>query len=538
MKKKTAHMKYAILGLILIVVLFKAQFLFHSQNFDNAESYYHLKQIENINPNQQNNENLNINSNDTKHNSFGAYHILLGVIYSLTKSIIVLKLIELIAFGLMFYLIYLLARDLTNNYYATAFAIVSVATMPIIFTKPNSILDPTILIIDIFLIVIYLLLKSSIIFNPDIEDSEIKKIFSKLSPKDIKLKFKNSYVYFLIIIIIIAALFSSFTMLLLLQLLLFLIAITIENVAEKQYFKEFSVFATILITEAYLFFNKDTMQALGAKTFSQNYPIQLQQAYLSNFSMTSLFVNIGVATILGGIYGIYYFMDNKGLKERTKVIFHASGIFAIIIAVILKVGNIRFLLITSGIILTICFTGFLNRWINTASKYYKIKKSQNFYWKIVIILMIIGGLSVNYSLANTIKSSTNIADEHNIHILKWVKENTIEDTLVVAPYQYGDIISYFANRKYLAEPRFMSTEMPEQVIKDINNIYTNINSIQVQKTLNKYNATEILILFNEEIKNQYNISKPRFEYDKNCFNIIYEKDNVELYQYKCEDKND
>jgi hypothetical protein len=327
--------------------------MFGSPYFENDQSYEHLKGIENALSETKDNK---IFSNSVNFEGFKAYYIFVFPLAQLIDSGTAAKIVDLLFFAALFYFIFILTRDLTESNFAALASVVLVGVMPLLFIDPNNVIKPEIMILVIILASIYLLLKSSILFESNIKDQEIRRIFRRLDGKRTRKYFKSKYILGLTIVTIISSFFASFTLIIVSQLLVFLVLSYIENYSDKSYFREFTVFFLLIISEVFAFFNRDVLKAQKTDILTGNVPEQLLYQYNLQFSLPAIFALVGIIVVLGGIYSVYYFFNNKKLKEHKKIMFYGCVIFCITLAIIFRVGNPFFLLLLGGLLLSMCLS--------------------------------------------------------------------------------------------------------------------------------------------------------------------------------------
>lgn len=470
---------------------------------------------------------------------FRFYSFAYGLIYEIFSSLQILKFLEIIIFGLIFYLIYLISRDLTKNDYASIFTVILAGTIPMFFYDHQSPLVPENTVILLILSIIYFLLKSSIFFDPSVEDKTIKNIIKTFHSKRTIKYFKNSYILILTFLSIIAAFYNEFILLLVSALLIYLIFSYIENYSEKIYVKEFSIFFILLITESYLFFNREIIEKLKVQSIWGNIPIQITENISFQEKTLMIFILLGIIISLGGIYSIYYFFNEKKLHEHKKIIFYMSAIFSSLLFYFLDIGNKYILITFIGIMFSLCFGAYINRQIIHADRFYKIKLSERSYWLIAYFLIIIAGLSIHYSLIYSLEDNNlNEISSDSLDALTWMKDLP-DNSLIIAPYQYGHAINYIAKKKVVLNSDFIEIENTNFHYKELQDIYTNINSIKVQEILNRYsekNITHIYIYYDDTVGKIYDIEKPFFSYDQHCFKKIYQEKDTSIYSYECDRK--
>ena len=533
---------YVKIALILFILIFLGAktILFTSQPFiEDPGTYQHINAIQNTFQEENAGEILakDIASDD----GLGIYYKIIAALVFLGVPLIgTVITIELLSWAILLLLVYKLAKDVADSRYAGMFAVILTAITPVFFMPPNSRLTPEITIITIILFTTYLLLKSSILFESEKEDKDLKQIFTLLGPgkkKKTKEQYKSYYITLLGFSAIIASLFSPYTLVLVAQLLFFLLISYLEHYKDKAYFREFTTFYLFVSIGFYLFSHQETLRVLKSNALFGNTPYALKTVSEGLFAPSQIFYQIGIIAVLAGIYSIYYYFNNKRLKEQKKIMFHIAGVISAVVPYLFMIGNAYFLLAYTSILLSIIISSFVNRFINHAKTYYKFTFQERTYWLALAIITLSGILSVHYSLAFSIPPVTDPLPQQFVKGSTWINEYGDNRTLVVVPYTFADAAAHFTAKNIIIGNDLISVTDPQRHIRNIDEIYTNINSIATQEILDSYlqqhNLASAYIYFDESIAQTYDISHPGFSYNDECFPPVFQKGNATVYYYQC-----
>lgn len=527
--KYEKYLKIATGIIILAILLLKAQALFTHSEFSDSESYRHLYKIESFFEEEEFSHKLIYQ--ESSFEEFTAYYFIYGTFYKIIPSINTIKTLEILQVALVLILIYYLTKDITENRFAAIFSIAIFVSTPLLFSfNPNS-LSPDLFVINLFLVASYILIKSSILFEQKEDESYIKRIFKKINLGVAKKHFRNQYIFIIVIILIILATMPGHSLIFASTLFVYLIGLTIFNVSSKKYFRELTTFSAVLITGSFFIFHKSRLLALGVKSFTNNVPAQLFQSNNSQFSLFNLFIYLGALTILAAIYGSYFYLNNMKLKESKKVLFFSSAFAVGVLAYLLKLGHIKIITLYLGVTASILIATYASRGIKNAIQNYFVQIKEIVYWTVLCTIVMVGALSLNYSFASTLPQNNLYQDQ--IQSFKLISAD--KPDLVVVPQKIADAAIYFTNGTVIINEEYYKSNNPEKALFEINQIYTNINSIKVQEALNSYGDEydSVFIYFDTTVSNEYNIDSPGFDYDNNCFERKQLTNTTEVYEYEC-----
>ena len=136
-----------------------------------------------------------------------------------------------------------------------------------------------------------------------------------------------------------------------------------------------------------------------------------------------------------------------------------------------------------------------------------------------------------------IRNSQAIPTKEYISGFEWLKENTPEDTTVLAIPEEGNLITYFGQRKNVIDSEYLLVDDAENRYYDVKKVYTVPFRIEALSILEKYNAD--YVIFSKKTKEKFSVD--RIEYiDSDCFGFVFGNKEIEIYKInreKCELKN-
>ena len=146
---------------------------------------------------------------------------------------------------------------------------------------------------------------------------------------------------------------------------------------------------------------------------------------------------------------------------------------------------------------------------------------------LICIVFVLTSILPSISLANrSVEESTkpSLIDD----LIK-IKELTPNDARIGAPINDGHLIAYFAQRKNFGDTNFLFLDDANEVVKDIDELYTTISKIKASEILHKNGIN--YVLFTPNTKEEYSLEGLKFV-DKECFTET-ELWVTTLYKNKC-----
>ena len=190
-------------------------------------------------------------------------------------------------------------------------------------------------------------------------------------------------------------------------------------------------------------------------------------------------------------------------------------LLAVFLLLVLRLINLNIGLAFLGIALTILSAVALARHFIYFRKT-KFYKFENYLTVIIVIAVVILSIIPSYITSKDIIKST-IADEE-FSLFKEIKGKTPPGSTVLAPLEFGHLITYKAKRKNVVDSNFLLAPNPEQRLLDIEDIYTTQFEVKALELLEKY-AVDYIVT-NKKMIEKYNIGEVSYIKDEKCFKEI------------------
>ena len=476
----------AILILIIVLALiFRFYFTFSNENFSSDDSYFHLRLVNHILDKKipLMNDDLSYSGNKIIYPQF--FHYLIALFFfipSYTKIITVLLIISLVV------IVYLIAKKITKDKNAALITAFLASFIPIeIKTNLNQVS------IYAFIIPLILLMFLALI---NLDNKKYFNLFLVLS--------------------FILPLVHPTSLIFILSLFFYIILANTESINISKAKKEAIFFAFFLILLIDFLIYRNVFLQHGLKIIWQNIPNNLFNEYFKDLNVLEVLYLTGILPIILGSLGIYF-----GLKRKNnQIALIASAILAVFLLISLKLLNLSTGVLFLSIFLTITSSLTISKF-NEYLDLTKFRKFKTLFNIIFILLILTLTLVPSYFVA---KSLPNYNKE--IEAFTWIKENTPNDSVILAPLELGNILTYTSERKNVADNNFLLAPNPEERITDINIAYQTFSKIEAFDVIKKYKIN--YILFDDYVKKKYNIERLLYIDDK-CFKEV----RNDIYKVTC-----
>lgn len=301
------------------------------------------------------------------------------------------------------------------------------------------------------------------------------------------------------------------------SILFYLVLSSSESLKVDSNTKEAVLFSFFLILLINFILFKKAFLLYGIGIIQQNIPPQLlAQHFLSPNIFNSLYL-IGIIPLILGSFGVF-----QGVfKQKDKnIILLTSILLTIMLLLLLKLIDLSTGLLFFSISLTLIASVAISRVI----KYLEITRIHR-----IKNLMIAAGifLIIAIVIVPAFFSTSKIITPFEISTLESVARDAAPDATVLAPVSQGHLVSYFTQRKNVADSNFILAPSPQQRLQDIKIAYTTISASKALEIFHKYNIQYIFV--SKEAQRVYGISRPPYLDDETCF----KQRKSTVYEIKC-----
>ncbi|MDI6737289.1 MAG: hypothetical protein QME12_02115 [Nanoarchaeota archaeon] len=483
---------YAILFAIFILVLF-LRLVFASQTpyFSDDSAYYNLRHTEYITENHQPMIFDELSYGGRYVIDSHIFNFLLAGFNSFLPDFAAFKVLPEIFFALMIFIVYAIAKRLTENTTAPLLAALISGFIPIFMANTVNTLSVYSIVLPLIFYQVYCLM--------NIETHRGR--FVILS--------------FLLPII------HPFTAILAISFVLYAILLSIESIKMKKAASEAVIFSVLLVVLLGFIVYKKAFLDFGLYAVLQNVPSALYSSYFQGINIFSLIYNIGIIPLILGAVGIIF-----GIAwEKSDSAFLLSGlVLADFLLLFLRLINFTTGMIFLGLLLSILSAISIAK----AIAYIKLTKFSRFrnsiFAAFIALIVLLLGIP---SYTGTSKAIKNTVSSDEIAALQWLRDNSEADSTVLGNINEGNLIEYFAKRKTVADNIFMFA--PDRY-DDVKLMLTTESLVKTTQLMHKYGVDYVLM--SRSTKDMYKMEDLKYA-NTECFNEEFSREKAKVYRLVC-----
>ncbi len=426
------------------------------------------------------------------------FHYLLAGFSLFMPVVLAAKIIPNILASTLVFVTYLLAFEITKNRKVSLFTSFFAAFIPIYFAGTFNSVSLYSLAIPLILLCFYLFL-----------------VFGR----------KDEALVPLIICLAVLIATTPSVVLFLAGLVFYYLLTKVDRLQTRHAEVEFILFSLLLFLWFELLIFKNAFLLYGTAVIWQNSPVTYLATRFSQFQILDAVIGIGVVPFLFGMYLIVAYTFR--IKKRAAYLLSAMALTTMGLLWLRMIPSL-FGLMFLGAVMVVLFS----MWLKDALLYFrktKFAKLESMLLALIIILFFFSSVVPSIYLAN--KELANVPSSNVVESLKWMGSHTEGDRAIFATPYYGYMINYFTQRKDVADSNFLLLSNVDQTLNDIERVYTSFYKTDAIPLLNKYDAEYLLIT--PRILRSYNITRPAYLADSDCFPNIYNESGVEIYRVAC-----
>ena len=494
MRLKKHH--YTLILLFVIVLSFRLYFAFQTPYFSDDNSYYILRNVEHIRETglPMYNDELSYSGRSLFFSPF--FHYILAFFNLFIPLVLVGKIIPNIFASLIVFAVYLLSMEITKQKKAALFASFAAAFIPIFIRETINSVSVFSLLIPLMFFIIYAILK----INTD-----------------------KRFASYLIIVTALFIFLDTTSVILIMALIIYFFLTKTEDIEQNKAELEIVLFSCFLFFWLYFVMFKKAFLLHGLGIIWQNIPNVLLSNYFSNLTILESIFAIGIIPFIFGIFIIYDYFFKRKSKSIYLMISLALAVFILSwFRLIPIITGLMFL----GSILVVLFSQYIKNFVVYINKT-KMHKHINKFLLFFILLIILSSIFPSFIYSRNATERT--IDKNKVDAYIWLKENTPKDSVVLGTVQEGHLITYFGNRKNVIDSNFLLIDNIDQMVIDIERIYTTQYKVEAVRLLNKYNVNYIIL--SDLAIYEYNIDELRY-IEEECFSLVYDNE-VKIYKSTC-----
>jgi len=282
----------------------------------------------------------------------------------------------------------------------------------------------------------------------------------------------------------------------------------------------FSIFIMLII--GFITYNKAFLE-YGIKFVYANSPLNYLETFRGH-KLSDPLNYIGIIPLIFGSIGIYLGI----FKYRKNSVFLFSSLILSTIALLLfSLIEYDLAMMFMGLSFSIMAGIALKHFFS----YLEITKFQRYKNIIIIAICVITFISIYPSFGVAFNVMDNTLTTEEVEIIQRMGGRVDDDSSIMANIEEGHYITYFANRKNVADTYYLFAPDVDQRLNDIDLVYTSWSRAIALNTLHKYKVSYIYL--SERTKLKYNIEDLKYIEDEKCFKKVDEYKGNKFYQVGC-----
>jgi|GEM_PF-412798 len=224
----------------------------------------------------------------------------------------------------------------------------------------------------------------------------------------------------------------------------------------------------------------------GIDILAQSLPETVRTATFEHFTFLAMLYAVGVIPLAMGSLALYY----TTFEQRSrKVLFIASLGLITLLAAVLVLIPLELALVLLSLVFAILagpgLHGGLLQLRKTKFECFTIPLS------ILIIIFFLLTSFLPGLVTGLYPGSSPTPSELNA--IAWIRNSTSEDSVIAASPKTGFLINHVAQRAYLADEAYLLIANPDEVLADIDELYTTPRTVAAITLTDKYGVTDILV---------------------------------------------
>ncbi len=406
------------------------------------------------------------------------YHYILAFFGLFLGSGLALKLVPSIFISILVFIVYGLSKRLVDNEDLALFIALMSGFIPIVFTETLANASIYTLVIPIMFYLVYLFMDVN-------NEKKIKKFVF--------------FSFFLSLLHPAALLFS-------IGLIFYFILASTEGIKIGNLKEEliiFNILSTFFIQ--FLIYKKAFLE-YGLNVIWNNIPFGILGSYF-DLDLLSLLYKVGTLVIIFGLVGII----GGIIKKKDKFFLIGGLILSILILLWLRLLSPRIGLMFLSIALVLAAVLALNLFLRYLEKT-KIPMYRISFMIIVFGLFILSLVVPTYYYTSR-QLNEQVPNDYEILVLNWIKDNSLPDVTVLAPLEFGHVISGVAGKRTVLDSNFLLAPDTSERYEDVKLLYSTKSEVTALELIEKYNIDYIFIPIETELK----YGKVKWTDDTNCF---------------------
>ncbi len=487
--------------IFLSALILRLMLVFNSAGYNDDSSYFVMRQVETImhDPKPMYYDELSYGGRETI--SSPGYYYIMALLDIILPDLVVYRIIpQLFALSLII-IIYFFTKELTKNNNIALFNSFVAAFVPVYFVETFNSISIYTFVIPLIFLTLY--------------------AFAMIDKGE-------KYIYIYLACFFLLCFSHPSAILVVLTLFIYLLFLKTEGMKLNNAEFELILFSIFFAIWSQFIIYKKALLFHGTEIIWHNMPNVLMSQHFVQFNVVSVLSLIGIIPFICGIYMIYKYAFKIKSQQAYLLI---SFALLLLLLVWLRLIEYKEGLMLLSMTLVIFFGLFMKGLINYGEKT-KIDYLTKYVWIIFFILIFVTAIVPCIIFAR--EASKDAFSDEEMKAYSWLKDNTRNDSVVLASLSEGHLITQVAERKNVIDSNFLLVKNINERFDDVNEIYNAIYKTQAIGILDKYDVNYIFM--SHRTRGVFDIEELKF-IDEECFDLKY-NESVMIYEIKCRLKTD
>jgi hypothetical protein len=297
----------------------------------------------------------------------------------------------------------------------------------------------------------------------------------------------DSHLFTIILFTILLTFLSPVIFILALTLLTIIIILRVEGFGIDPRINELFFFTLLLAVWFYVIIFKEALFSQGVQVIWQNLPTELANISFGNITLLTTLYGLGVVTFLLGTFGMYHALFEN--RERNSYAIVASAL-AVTVALLLQIIPVEF-----GLVLLTLFLSVMAAYgLLITLRYMRRTKTPWIVYPFVAILGVFFIFSaILPALVNARIELQDSPTAEDIASLQQLALRLPNDAILLTTVKEGAVTQYYSERKTVTDNDFLLINKGDELVNDIDSVYTSRFRTPVVGRAEKLGFTHILL---------------------------------------------
>lgn len=510
--------------LFIITLSIRLYYAFQTPYLSDDSSYFHLRQIEHIRETGLPLYTDALSYGGRRYLFPPLYHYILAAISFIVPLPLLIKIIPNLFATSLVIIVYLCSLELTKKKEYALFSAGISSSIPIYGAETFNTIELHTLTLPLSFLMLYLFFRLGKVLQEHPSSVSVHTGKGEHLDSVVRQPQAKRLIAVYVTLVVLFTLISPLLLFVIIALIVFYFITKLESLKTEREERELMLFSLLLPLWFYFLIYKDALLTSGFSVVRQNLPQQLLVKVFHPITILEGVRAVGIVPFFAGVYITYLYV----FKKRNKFLYLLfSLLFTIIVLLWFNLISVTQGMLYISISLILLFGEAYKLFMD----YLETTKLQR--WKglaivFLLALFIFTSFLPMRDLMQKKLSSTVTSDD--VGALIFLRENTRADQKILAPVQEGHYISYFAQRKNVADTNFLQINDAPQILEKIYAVFSTRSRIVATDLMTDLDARYIYL--SKQSQESLNLDELATD-DESCFPLMLLYNNVQVYKSRC-----